>query len=82
MHRLGGSRAAVPLPQLTRPSRLVVAPRDGDVAWMRDVVHPALGQLEVRQVEPTPGGKKWWGTGKLVEAVAYPVDVRAPDRPS
>ena len=77
VHRLGGSRAAVPLPELSRPSRLVVAPRDGDVAWMRDVVHPALGQLEVRQVEPTPGGQKWWGTGKLVEAVAYPVDVQA-----
>ena len=76
VHRLGGSRAAVPLPQIARPSRLVVAPRDGDVAWMRDVVHPALGQLEVRQIEPTPGGQKWWGTSKLVEAVAYPIDVQ------
>ena len=27
------------------------------------------------QIEPTPGGPQWWGTGKLVEAVAYPVDV-------
>ena len=27
------------------------------------------------QVEPTPNGPKWWGTGKLVEGVVYPVDV-------
>ena len=75
VHRIGGSRAAVPLPRLERPSRLVVAPRDGDAAWLRDVVNPALGGLEAREIEPTPGGQKWWGTGKLVEAVAYPVDV-------
>ena len=42
VHRLGSGRGAVPLPPIERPSRLVVAPHDGDVAWMRDVVHPAL----------------------------------------
>jgi hypothetical protein len=75
VHRIGGSRSAVPLPLLERPSRLVVAARDGDVDWIAHTVNPALGGLESRQVEPTPGGQKWWGTGKLVEAVAFPVDV-------
>jgi hypothetical protein len=75
VHRLGGSRGSVPLPTLERPSRLVVAARGGDVDWITQTVNPALGSLEVRQVEPTPGGEKWWGTGKLVEAVAFPTDV-------
>ena len=71
---IGGSRAAVPLPRLERPSRLVVAPRDGDVAWLRDVVNPALGGSR-RARSSRRRRQKWWGTGKLVEAVAYPVDV-------
>jgi hypothetical protein len=74
VHRLGGSRATVPLPRIERPSRLVVAPRDGDLGWITQTVNPALGGLELRQVEATPGGEKWWGTGKLVEAVAFPID--------
>lgn len=75
VHRLGGSRATVPLPPVERPSRLVIAARDGDVDWITNTVNPALGGLESRQVEPTPGGEKWWGTGKLVEAVVFPIDV-------
>jgi hypothetical protein len=75
VHRLGGSRAAVPLPPVERPSRLVVAGRDGDVDWITRTVNAALGGLDTRQVEPTPGGQKWWGTGKLVESVVFPVDV-------
>jgi hypothetical protein len=76
--RLGrdGAGPGVPLPQIARPSRLAVSDHGGNRAWI-DAVNLALGGLEVRQVEPTPNGPKWWGTGKLVESVAYPVDVAA-----
>jgi hypothetical protein len=76
--RLGrdGAGPGVPLPQIARPSRLAVSDHGGDRHWI-DAVNLALGTLEVRQVEPTPNGPKWWGTGKLVESVAYPVDVAA-----
>jgi hypothetical protein len=77
VHRLRGDGSGVPVPQLTRPSRLVVAPRVERADWVLDTINPALGGLEVRRVEPTPGGPDWWGTAKLVEAVAYPLDVRA-----
>jgi hypothetical protein len=76
--RLGrdGAGPGVPLPQIARPCRLAVSDHGGDRGWI-DAVNLSLGGLEVRQVEPTPNGPKWWGTGKLVESVAYPVDVAA-----
>ena len=77
VHRLRGDGAGVPVPQLARPSRLAVAPRSERAGWVADAVNPALGGLELRRVEPTPGGPSWWGTSKLVEAVAYPLDVQA-----
>jgi hypothetical protein len=77
VHRLKGAGADIPVPTLDRPSRLVVAPRADELDWILGTVNPALGNLEVRRVEPTPGGAEWWGTGKLVEAVVYPLDVQA-----
>jgi hypothetical protein len=77
VHRLKGDGTAIPVPALTRPSRLVVAPRADRVDWIVNTVNPALGNLEIRRVEATPRGAEWWGTGKLVEAVAYPIDVQA-----
>jgi hypothetical protein len=77
VHRLKGDGTAIPVPALTRPSRLVVAPRADRLDWILNTVNPALGSLEVRRVEPTPRGAEWWGTAKLVEAVAYPLDVQA-----
>jgi hypothetical protein len=77
VHRLHGDGPGVPVPQLTRPSRLVVAPNAERADWIVGAVNPALGGLEVRRVEPTPGGPSFWGTSKLVEAVAYPLDTRA-----
>jgi hypothetical protein len=77
VHRLKGAGADIPMPTLDRPSRLVVAPRADELDWILGTVNPALGNLEVRRVEPTPGGADWWGTGKLVEAVVYPLDVQA-----
>jgi hypothetical protein len=76
--RLGRDPSApgVPLPQIARPSRLAVSDHGGNRAWI-ETVNRALGGLQVREVEPTPNGAKWWGTGKLTESVAYPVDVEA-----
>jgi hypothetical protein len=69
-----GSSPGVPLPQIERPTRLAVCDHGGDVGWIQ-TVNAALGNLEVRQVEPTPNGPSWWGSSKLVESVAYPVDM-------
>jgi hypothetical protein len=74
--RLRGDGPTVPVPELAGPHRLIVAPRSGDVDWVVGSVNPALGNLEVRTVEPTPAGPEWWGTSKLVESVAIPLDVR------
>jgi len=70
------SGPGVPLPRIERPSRLAVSDHGGDGGWIQ-TVNQALGTLEVRRVEPTPNGPSWWGSGKLVESVAYPVDVQA-----
>jgi hypothetical protein len=77
VHRLHGDGPGVPIPEITRPSRLVIAPQATREEWILGAVNPALGNLEVRRVEPTPGGPAFWGTAKLVEAVAYPIDVQA-----
>jgi hypothetical protein len=74
VHKLRPGQPSVPLPEITRPSRLVVAPRSGDVAWITETVNRALGGLPVVRVEPTLGGPQWWGTSKLVEGVVYPID--------
>src|SRR4051812_33459460 len=75
VHRLGRDGAGIPLPRIERPTRLAVSDHGGNAAWVQ-TVNGALGGLEVRRVEPTPNGPSWWGTGKLVESVAYPVDVQ------
>jgi hypothetical protein len=75
VHKLEPGKATVPLPQIARPSRMVVAPRGGDAEWAMKIVNRELGGLPVAEVAPTPGGPAWWGTSKLVESVVYPVDV-------
>jgi hypothetical protein len=77
VHRLHGEGPGVPVPELARPARLAVAPRADRTGWVVDALNPALGGLEVRRVEATPGGTSYWGTAKLVEAVTYPLDVQA-----
>jgi hypothetical protein len=78
VHRIIAGQPSVPLPALTRPSRMVVAPAaGGNVEWVTVTVNRALGGPPVRQVDPTPHGPSWWGTGKLVEAVVYPSDAAA-----
>jgi hypothetical protein len=72
--RLHGDGPTIPLPELRSPHRLVVAPRS-DPGWVLETLNPALGGLDVRRVEPTPRGPERWGTSKLVESVAVPLDV-------
>src|SRR4051794_4841382 len=74
VHKLGRDGAGVPLPPIERPTRLAVSDHGGQAGWMQ-TVNAGLGGLEVRRVGPTPNGASWWGTGKLVEGVAYPIDV-------
>ncbi len=70
----GGGLDGIPLPPVERPSRLVVADHGGDAAWMLGPVKDSLG-VEVRAVDPMDAGRRWWGTGKLVEGVLVPIDV-------
>ena len=74
VHKLSSGEPGVPLPEIGRPSRMVVAPRNGDTAWARETVNRALGGLPVAEVEPTPNGPSWWGTSKVVESVVFPID--------
>jgi hypothetical protein len=74
VNKLSAGEPGVPLPEIGRPSRMVVAPRNGDTAWAKETVNRALGGLPVAEVEPTPNGPSWWGTAKVVESVVFPVD--------
>jgi len=74
VHKIGTAQA-IPLPQITRPSHLAIASRNGDDTWLTTTVNAQLGGLPVVKLEPTPQGASWWGTGKLAEGVICPVDV-------
>ena len=74
VHKLQAGQASIPVPRVGRPSRLIVAPRNGDEQWITGPVNAQLGPLPVVRVEATPGGPGYWGTGKLVEAVVCPAD--------
>ena len=74
VHKIQNGQPSVPLPHLVRPSRLVIAPRNGDESWITGPVNAGLGELPVVRVDPTPGGPGYWGTSKLVEAVVCPAD--------
>ena len=74
VHKVQHGEPSVPLPHIIRPSRLVLAPRNGDDAWIAGPVNAELGNLPLLRVEPTPGGPGYWGTNKLVEAVVCPAD--------
>jgi hypothetical protein len=77
VHRVRQGEAGVPLPRIERPSRLVVAARNGDDEWLTGPVNQALGGLPVLRIEPTPQGPAYWSTGKVVEGAVCPVDVDA-----
>jgi hypothetical protein len=74
------SAGAEALPVITPviPVELLVAPgEDADLSWIVDVVAPALGGVQVRQIPPTLYGAQWWGTTRLVEAVGVPTSIEA-----
>lgn len=73
VRRLTRSDRGVPVPGLERPSALVVAARDERSTWVAETLAPALG-LAPRDLGPTAGGRAWWGTERLVEAVVHPAD--------
>jgi len=67
---------ALSLPTTFRPMMLATAAREGaDATWVDEVVLPGLGMPPTLRFDPTPLGPRWWGTARLLEAVAYPVDV-------
>jgi hypothetical protein len=74
VHRIQAGQASVPLPELDRPSQLVIAARGGDDRWLTGPVNEALGSLPLLQLESTPAGPAYWGTSKLVEGVVCPTD--------
>jgi hypothetical protein len=72
--------ADLPLPATAadRPRELLMAPHPGtDVDWVTERANPALGDLRLRELDPTAAGASWWGTDRLIELVAYPTDVEA-----
>jgi len=74
--RLTPKDRSMPFPTSYRPMSLAVSAHgSGDGEWVREVVAPGLGNPPVKEVEPAPGSSRWWGTSRLVEAVAYPIDV-------
>lgn len=68
-------RFSVPVPTSYRPQCIVIAARECDREWVDDCVLPAFGSPPTKEVGPTDLGPEWWGTSRLVEVVAYPVDV-------
>jgi len=78
VHRLSKRQPSFPIARVPEPMRLVVAPREGaNLDWVTTTLNPALGDLELRRVDPTHHGPRWWGTSALVEAVAHPTDLDA-----
>jgi hypothetical protein len=74
VYKLRNNELTIPVPTVARPSRLVVAARNGDDSWLTGPVNQALGGLPVVKVEPTPQGPAYWSTSKVVEGVVCPVD--------
>jgi hypothetical protein len=76
IRRLTKTDRSIEVPSTHRPMCLVVAARDEAGAnWIDEVIAPALGSPPIKAVDPTPNGPRWWGTSRLAEAVAYPIDI-------
>jgi len=54
----------------------VAAPPGTALTWLEDSVLPAFGTPAVVLVDPPSFTGTYWGTQRVVEAVAYPTDVR------
>jgi hypothetical protein len=75
VRRLTRRNRGVPLPAPREGIGLATAARGGDREWVEEVVLAGLGDPPVLELEPTSHGPAWWGTARLVETVAYPLDV-------
>ena len=53
------------------PVLMIVADEDGDMAWLQDKLGPSLGVNSIRQVEPQPSSRQFWGAKRYVEYVAF-----------
>lgn len=74
VHTLTRHRRIVPLPQAQHDFHLAIAGRESDLTWAEEL-GAALDNPPTRHYDPTPTGPDWWGTARIVEAVAYPVDL-------
>jgi hypothetical protein len=75
--KLTRKRASIEVPRPRQPYGLLIADRDGNPEWVRRAVLPNLGSPPTREVKPTELGPTYWGTPRLTEFAAYPVDIAA-----
>lgn len=74
--RSGRAPQDLPLRAPPRAMELVVSAREGDdTTWLTDMLAAPLGRLPIRRVSATRYAATWWGTPRVAEAVAYPVDL-------
>lgn len=74
--RSGRAQRDLPLHKADRPMELVVAAREGeDPSWLTETLSSLLGRLPIRSVAASRHAAQWWGTSRVVEAVAYPSDL-------
>jgi hypothetical protein len=64
--------AGVPLRRLA-----LSAHRGAELDWVEEIVVPALGTAHLVEVESSPLAGAFWGTTRVIEVVAYPIDLRA-----
>lgn len=77
VRRLTGADRSVATPELEGPHALVLSSQArGSAEWVRSTLAPAL-VLDGRVAAPSPHGARWWGTDRVVEAVAHPTDLDA-----
>lgn len=77
VHTIGRDGAA-PFAPVSAGTALVMAAGDGgDEGWVTGTALPALGNPPLQQTGATRDAATWWGTGKVVELVGYPVEPEA-----
>lgn len=76
VRRLTRKDRSLPLPKVRGPIRIAFAARNAEESWVPEVVAPALGGPPVVQVPATVLGPQWWGAKRLIEVVAYPIELQ------
>jgi hypothetical protein len=66
----------VDVPTTYRPMCLAISPQVGsDEQWVMDTIAGGMGGPPVKSVPASDHAPKWWGTSRVAEAVAYPIDI-------